>query len=123
MPATVQQTMFLARERPLASTTKTGEFALQLLVFDVIDNLRREPWRLLWTGPTAAKWWAQHQGQLKPGAPLNVHAHRIRAHQGARGAEIHAHLLNLDTAPAAHAPSHPAPSADPVFPPLGQPAY
>ena len=115
--ATIHHTLFLAKERPLVTRTSAGDFALQMLCMDALDNGGREPWRITWVGPEAATWWSLHGDSLKPGQPLDVRADRIRAHITVRAPEIHARVLSLqlsawrhqprpDTASGTHQPHH-----------------
>lgn len=113
MPATAQATLFLAKEKPLATWSADGTFQLQMLAFDAIDHHRREPWRLLWAGQAAFDWWTDHGQHLQPGAALRVQATRIRAFNAARGPEIHAHVIDLGTAPGRS--SNTPPQAAPAF--------
>lgn len=113
MCATAQATLYLAREKPLATWSADGTFQLQMLAFDAIDSYRREAWRLLWTGQAAFDWWANTGQHLQPGAALRVQATRIRPHMAARGPEIHATVTSLDVAPSGS--NHTPPQAAPAF--------
>lgn len=90
-------TVYLSRQRPLASITSSGSFELQLAVYDRIHSRAVEPWRLIWAGPAAQAFWAAHQAQLLPGAALHVTCENARAHTIARSrlpiTEIQAHIV------------------------------
>lgn len=102
MPATVQTTMFKARERAIAKTAANGVFVLTLRVFDDVDSRNRESWLLTWAGEDARAWWDTHGASLQPGQPLKVQATSIRAFAHPRGAEIHAKALSLALEPWRH---------------------
>ena len=119
MCTTATTTLFLAREKPLATLSSAGQFQLQMLCFDPLEHNIREPWRLGWTGPQAQAWWAQHGATLQAGDAITAEVTRLRAHSTPRGAEIHARVLRL------HPPRRqgtPQPARAPVFPPLGHAA-
>lgn len=103
--STYQTTLFLAREKPLATRTSANAFQLQMLAMEALDNGMREPWRLFWIGPEAQAWFEAHQATLKSGQPLHVTATRLRAIAGPRVPEIHARVLALELAPWRHQPA------------------
>jgi hypothetical protein len=102
MPTTVQTTLFLAREKPLATRTSAGVFLLSMLTVEPLDAGLREAWRLYWAGDEAQAWWDAHAQRLQPGQPLAVTATRLRAIAGPRAPEIHARVLSLELAPWRH---------------------
>lgn len=92
--------LFLSKTRPLAGTASNGAFQLQLFALDRIGPHQAEPWRLLWCGPKAQLFHAQH-GEAGPGAgtALRVQCTNARAHQNGRvGAEIVAHIVTCEIA-------------------------
>lgn len=93
--------LFIGKTRPLAGTASNGTFQLQLFVLDRQGPHQIEPWRLLWSGPDAQRFHAQH-GEAGPGAgtALRVQCTSARAHQcGRAGAEIVAHVVACEIAP------------------------
>ena len=93
--------LFLGKTRPLAGMASDGAFQLQLFALDRIGPHQVEPWRLLWCGPKAQLFHAQH-GEAGPGAgtALRVQCTNARAHQAGRvGAEIVAHIVTCEIAP------------------------
>lgn len=102
MPTTVQTTLFLGRERPLATRTGDGQFQLALLTMEPIQANMKEAWRLYWLGDEAHAWWQAHGPTLQPGQPLAVTLTRLRAIAGPRAPEIHARVLALALAPWRH---------------------
>lgn len=93
--------VFLSKTRPQAGPIDSGIFQLQLFAIDCISAHQKEPWRLLWNGPEAQLFWETHsEAQLCPGTPLQIKAHKGRAHVGGRsGAEFVVHLLSCEIAP------------------------
>ena len=92
--------LFLSKTRPLAGMASDGAFQLQLFALDRIGPHQVEPWRLLWAGPEAQRFYQQH-GSAGPGAgtALRVQCTSARAHQGGRvGAEIVAHIVTCEIA-------------------------
>lgn len=92
--------LFLGKTRPLAGMASNGAFQLQMFALDRIGRHQVEPWRLLWTGPDAQRFHAQH-GEAGPGAgtALRVQCTHARAHQAGRaGAEIVAHVATCEIA-------------------------
>lgn len=81
-------TFFLSKQRPTAATDSAGAFRLELVL---VDNLGRNPatgrdekeaYRVRWAGPEAQAFWAAHQADLTPGAPLHAELEHLRAHPG-----------------------------------------
>ena len=81
-------TFFLSKQRPTAATDSAGAFRLELVL---VDNLGRNPatgrdekeaYRVRWAGPEAQAFWATHQADLTPGAPLHAELEHLRAHPG-----------------------------------------
>ena len=92
--------LFLSKTRPLAGMASDGAFQLQLFALDRIGPHQVEPWRLLWCGPKAQLFHAQH-GEAGPGAgtALRVQCTPARAPQCGRvGAEIVAHVVTCEIA-------------------------
>ena len=93
--------LFLSKTRPLAGMASDGAFQLQLFALDRIGTHQVEPWRLLWAGPEAQRFYPQH-GRAGPGArpPPPGPCTRAPAPQGGRvGAEIVAHIVTCEIAP------------------------
>jgi hypothetical protein len=105
MPTTVQTTLFLGRERPLATRTGDGQFQLALLTMEPLQAGLKEAWRLYWLGDEARAWWDAHGATLQAGQPLAVTLTRLRAIHGPRVPEIHARVLALELAPWRHQPA------------------
>lgn len=114
MSTTVNTTLFLARERPLATRTADGQFQLALLTMEPIQAGMKEAWRLYWLGDEARAWWAANSATLQPGQPLAVTLTRLRAIATTRAPEIHARVVSLALAPWRHeaAANQAAPSAE-----------
>ena len=81
-------TAYLGKTRPKADTERDGAFRLELVL---VDNMGRNPvtgreekegYRVRWSGPDAAAFWATHRDQLTPGAPLHVELERLKVHPG-----------------------------------------
>lgn len=86
-----QGTLFLSRCRPIAQRAADGGFALQLRAVDRIGPHQVEPWAVLYSGDTAARFWEQHAAELIPGAAIRVEVLRMRSHVVGRALpEIHA---------------------------------
>lgn len=105
MPTTVQTTLFLGRERPLATRTGDGQFQLALLTMEPLQAGLKEAWRLYWLGDEARAWWDANGATLQAGQPLAVTLTRLRAIAGPRVPEIHARVLALELAPWRHQPA------------------
>lgn len=93
--------VFLSKTRPQAGPVNSGVFQLQLFTVDRIGPQQTEPWRLVWTGPAAQVFWETHNDtQLAPGTPLQIKAHKGRAHVcGRAGAEFLAQIISCEIAP------------------------
>lgn len=72
--------LFLSRQRPQAAPARSGTFQLQLLAYDRIGPHQTEPWRIVWSGVAAKRFWQQHGADLNPGAALNVTLEAARTH-------------------------------------------
>ncbi|MDH1700312.1 hypothetical protein [Comamonas terrigena] len=72
--------LFLSRQRPQAALARCGTFQLQLLAYDRIGPHQTEPWRIVWTGIAAKRFWQLHEADLNPGAVLNVTREAARTH-------------------------------------------
>ena len=96
--------LYLAKTRPQAGPASNGVFVLNMLAHDRISRWQTEPWRLIWSGPQAADWWAQWGSQCHAGTPLGVEARRLQVLDGpachAR-AEIMAQVISLRVLPTA----------------------
>lgn len=93
--------LFLTKTALLAGTASNGAFQLQLFALDRIGPHQVEPWRLIWNGPEAQKFYFMH-GTAGPGAGtvLQVQCCNARAHQSGRvGAEIVAHVVTCQITP------------------------
>lgn len=93
--------LFLGKTRPQAGMASNGAFQLQMFVLDRIGPHQVEPWRLIWNGPDAQKFYFMH-GDAGPGAgtALQVQCSNARAHQSGRvGTEIVAHVVTCQIAP------------------------
>lgn len=91
--------LFLSKTRPLATTTASGEFVLQLHTFNRIKPLQVDSWLVFWSGPQAQTFWGQHQHNLVPGCAIEVSADCVRPHV-VRGCapEIHARVTSMQLA-------------------------
>lgn len=90
--------LFLSRTHPLAGPARCGTFQLQLLAYDRIGPHQTEPWRIVWTGIAAKRFWDEHQTDLLPGAVLLVEleAARLHAlHSKPPTAEVHARVVSM----------------------------
>ena len=104
--------LFLSRQRPQAGRTRCGAFQVQLHAHDRIDACQAPLWCITWTGPAALRFWQQHEGQLKPGAALQVQLERARLHTlytRPPSASVHARVISLALVPRVQAakPTHP----------------
>lgn len=91
-------TLYLSRQRPQAAPARCGTFQLQLLAYDRLGPHQTEPWRLIWTGPAAQRFWLQHQADLVPGAVLHVELQAARIHTlytRPPSAELQARVLSM----------------------------
>lgn len=105
--------LFLSRAKPAASISACGSFQLMLLLFDRIGPQQVEPWRVVWAGPAARRFWDAHQSALVAGTALQVELERARIHTLSTRppmAEVHARVISAELAPARHS-SHPAEQA------------
>lgn len=97
------QTLYLARKtKPQATVASDGTFVLTLLAYNPIHSCARDPWRLIWCGPAAQSWWAQHAASLVPGVQLVAMVDLVRPYDAAgrcSGAEIHAAISSMDVNP------------------------
>lgn len=71
-------TLYMSKARPLPTTALDGMFSLTLLAYDRLGPHQVEPWRVVYSGPLAHEFWQQYKDALKPGAPIVVHAERLR---------------------------------------------
>ncbi len=93
--------LFLSRTHPLAGPARCGTFQLQLLAYDRIGPHQTEPWRIVWTGIAAKRFWDQHEAALQPGAVLRVELEAARTHalySRPPSAEIHARVVSMELA-------------------------
>lgn len=91
--------LILSKTRPQADHVAGGVFQLQLFCIDRMGPHQVEPWRLIWCGDDAARMWENHAKAFTPGTPLQVTAHRARAHVTGRAPEIHAYVITCQIAP------------------------
>lgn len=94
--------LFLSRQRPLAAPARCGTFQLQLLAYDRIGPHQTEPWRIVWTGIAAKRFWQKHEADLNPGAVLNVTLEAARTHTlhtRPPTAEVQAHVVSMALEP------------------------
>lgn len=77
--------VYLSKQPPVAGVVASGQFQLQMLAMDTISSRAKEPWRLIWTGPEAQAFWAEHCNTLAPGDALNVTCEKARVHVIATG--------------------------------------
>lgn len=90
--------LFLSRHRPQAAPTLCGTFQLQLLAYDRIGPHQTEPWRIVWSGAAAKRFWEEHQAALLPGAVLQVELEAARLHalrSKPPTAEMHARVVSM----------------------------
>lgn len=98
--------LFLSRTHPQAGPASCGTFQLQLLAYDRIGPHQTEPWRIVWTGVAAKRFWQQHESDLKPGAVLNVTLEAARTHTlhtRPPTAEVQARVVSMELVPRAQA--------------------
>ena len=119
-------TVYMSKSRPVVTTDAAGAgFTLELVL---VDNMGRNPhtvrdekeaYRVRWAGPEAQAFWAAHQADLTPGAPLHAELEHLRAHPGPavfppipelRGRVVRLRLLPRRAPSQAHA-NEPATSA------------
>ena len=94
--------LFLSRQRPQAAPARCGTFQLQLLAYDRIGPHQTEPWRIVWTGVAAKRFWQQHEADLNPGAVLNVTLEAARTHTlhtRPPTAEMQARVVSMELVP------------------------
>lgn len=93
------QTLYLANKtKPQAKSAADGTFVLTLLAYNPVTSHAKDPWRLIWAGPGAQRWWAQNAASLAPGVQLVVAVDLVRPFDAAgrcSGAEIHAAISSM----------------------------
>ena len=90
--------LFLSKTRPEVGLGQAGEFQLTLQLIDNLGERQRESYRVRWSGPDAAAFWAEHRQHLLPGAALHAELERLHLHySGARSLppELHARVTRL----------------------------
>lgn len=105
-----QGLLFLSKTPPKAQRAADGTFGLLIYAYDRIANKQVEAWVVLYTGPRAEAFWADHREQLKPGTAIQITSQRLRSHTAARAPEIHATACEIEIAPARHAECNTAPA-------------
>lgn len=97
--------LYLAKNtKPRAMHAKDGTFGVQLLAYSRPHGAALVPWRVSWYGDDALGFWCHFGADLTPGAVLQVVLTRLTLMEGGgrnQGAEIHAHVINLEVLPKA----------------------
>lgn len=94
-------TLFLSKTPPTAAQAADNTFGLTLLAYDRLGPHRVEPWRLIFTGPTAKQFWDVHKAALTPGQPVYVELENIRCVKlpEPRVPEFQAMVMHISLAP------------------------
>lgn len=95
--------LFLSKTPPTATVAADGVFGLTMLAYDRLGPHRVEPWRLIFTGPVAKEFWADHKASLTPGRPLYAELEHIRCVKldAPRVPEFQAMVMHMALAPTA----------------------
>lgn len=80
MPAvTVPAAVLILRQTVQRYLDSNGQAAVMLPVFERSGHCKRD-WLCLWSGAEADAFYRAHQGQLKPGTPLQMDLTNLRPH-------------------------------------------
>lgn len=92
----VKGMLFLSKAPVRLTRTADNRWQLTLLAVHRIANHQTEPWRLVWTGDEAEAFARRHQDDLKPGQPIHITAHQLRAHSVGVLTEIVAAVTRIE---------------------------
>lgn len=99
LPVTATGTWYLSsKTKPQATRAADGTFTLMLLCVDSQGPNKKEPYRVIWSGPAALAFWQTQAATLQPGVGLLMTLEKLRCFSAAgrhSGAEFHAHVKSL----------------------------